>query len=238
MYSLSDFIDDRLGLIRADTAWHMRVLLLLQHLRRGLDDLIASLPDEAYIASLLDARFLDTFIPTARRAYWWGRLQELVDRNEQQGGVAEAEDAPPPPPPLPHGTAPVVPRAGTRSAPRLPPPAKRTYEEIVLAKMQAKGAAQAAAKPYRELAPLKTQPLLWWKAHESIYPAHAALAKRYLAIPATSAPCERLFSTGGRVLEKRRASLSPDATAAIVFVHDHIHLLDRIKLDVVHYDDY
>ena len=56
----------------------------------------------------------------------------------------------------------------------------------------------------------------WWKTHETIYPAEAALARRYLAIPATSAPSERLFSTGGRVIEKRRAALKPSSARAII----------------------
>lgn len=233
VFSLSDFVDDRLTLIRADTTWHSRVLHLLQHLRRGMDGLIASLPEEAYIASLLDPRYLDTFIPPARRAYWWGQLQGLVDAKVLLvGGADEVEDAPPP-----LGAPPVASPYGTRSTPRLPLPAKRSYDDIVRDKMKAKGATQAASTPYRDRVPMNSPPLLWWKTHESIYPIHAALAKRYLAIPATSAPCERLFSISGRVLEKRRASLSPEATAAIVFVHEHVHLLDGINLDIVHFED-
>ncbi|CAB5157817.1 unnamed protein product [Rhizophagus irregularis] len=36
--------------------------------------------------------------------------------------------------------------------------------------------------------------LQWWKANESQYPHLAAMARDYLAIPATSTPIERAFS--------------------------------------------
>ena len=40
----------------------------------------------------------------------------------------------------------------------------------------------------------KDDPLLWWKEREMLYPFVAKLAKRYLAIPASTAPSERVFS--------------------------------------------
>ena len=55
--------------------------------------------------------------------------------------------------------------------------------------------------------------------------------------PATSAPCERVFSTAGRVLEKRRASLKPEALASIVLVHENLQWLDEMPLDELIFDD-
>ena len=40
--------------------------------------------------------------------------------------------------------------------------------------------------------------LEWWKTHESKYPSLARMARQYLAMPATSAGVERLFSKAGR----------------------------------------
>ena len=47
----------------------------------------------------------------------------------------------------------------------------------------------------------------------------AALARRYLCIPATSAPSERTFSTAGNVVTQKRTRLSPDLVATSVFLY-------------------
>ena len=46
-------------------------------------------------------------------------------------------------------------------------------------------------------------PLSYWKRHSRTYPALARIAPTYLAIPASSAPVERLFSVAGRCLDPR-----------------------------------
>jgi hypothetical protein len=98
---------------------------------------------------------------------------------------------------------------------------------------------KAQVAPYRQLSLIseKLDPSSWWREQESTYPAHAALARRYLAMPATSAPSERVFSTGGRVLEKRRAALSPKCVEAIVLVHDNIERLDNVAFQLGDYID-
>jgi len=52
-------------------------------------------------------------------------------------------------------------------------------------------------------------PLAWWKSNEATFPRLAILAKRYLCIPASSAPSERLFSHMNCVVLKRRNRLCP-----------------------------
>ncbi|XP_042359805.1 E3 SUMO-protein ligase ZBED1-like [Plectropomus leopardus] len=43
-----------------------------------------------------------------------------------------------------------------------------------------------------------TDPLDWWKRHQPNFPRLSNLTKKYLSVPATSAPSERVFSVGGR----------------------------------------
>ena len=58
----------------------------------------------------------------------------------------------------------------------------------------------------------------WWHSAEHAYPALRTHALMVLAVPASSASSERLFSAAGRVLEKRRQSLSAKSVDAILFV--------------------
>jgi hypothetical protein len=61
----------------------------------------------------------------------------------------------------------------------------------------------------------------WWKENEVNFPHVAQLARKYLAIPASSCPCERLFSDAGQVVTKRRNRLAPETVEKIVFLHEN-----------------
>ena len=50
--------------------------------------------------------------------------------------------------------------------------------------------------------------LTWWKEHAARFPYLSQLARRYLAMPATSASVERLFSVAGQIVTAKRASES------------------------------
>lgn len=232
IFSLHTFILNRHAALQSNSEWSSRIRNLLKLLKEGLEKMIEELPEEAYIASLLDPRFLDTFIPPHARQRWWNRLQELMDELPENDQAAEVA-APDLPAPVPaNAPAPFLPRAGTRTHPNAPVK-KLSYDEIMNKKFAEKGIDQAAATPYHQLPPLprRVSPLQWWKVKERTYPKHARLARRYLAIPATSAPCERLFSTGGRVIEKRRASLKPETAKAIVFLHENLDMFEEIAED-------
>eukprot|EP01121_Diplochlamys_sp_Union-15-3_P007159 TRINITY_DN1798_c0_g2_i4.p2 TRINITY_DN1798_c0_g2~~TRINITY_DN1798_c0_g2_i4.p2 ORF type:complete len:127 (+),score=13.06 TRINITY_DN1798_c0_g2_i4:601-981(+) len=53
----------------------------------------------------------------------------------------------------------------------------------------------------------KTNVLNWWKENQTCFPNLALMTQDYLAIPATSVPCERLFSVAGTVCHRRRTRL-------------------------------
>ena len=61
-------------------------------------------------------------------------------------------------------------------------------------------------------------PLEWWKVHEVNFPKVSQLAQKYLCIPATSSPSERVFSTGGNIVTCQRAALKPDKVDKLIFL--------------------
>ncbi len=62
--------------------------------------------------------------------------------------------------------------------------------------------------------------LEWWAKHSLIFPQLSLLAKSLFGVPASSATSERIFSSSGRILEKRRQSLSPDIVDDILMIRN------------------
>ena len=59
-----------------------------------------------------------------------------------------------------------------------------------------------------------SNPLDWWKIHESAYPTLAKLAKKYLCVYAS----EQLFSTSEHVACKKRSLFYPNKLDMLVFL--------------------
>ena len=73
-------------------------------------------------------------------------------------------------------------------------------------------------------------PLQWWKEHARLLPYLSRLAYRYLAMPATSAPVERLFSVTGQVVTAKRASVDPHTVTFLVFLHETLPVLREMTV--------
>ncbi|CAF1059300.1 unnamed protein product, partial [Didymodactylos carnosus] len=61
----------------------------------------------------------------------------------------------------------------------------------------------------------------WWKKHSLIYPQLSILAQTLFGVPSSSATAERVFSSSGRILEKRRQSLNGDTVDDLEHNHDN-----------------
>ena len=61
-------------------------------------------------------------------------------------------------------------------------------------------------------------PLNWWSVNATNYPIISVLAKKYLAIPASSASSERVFSTAKNITDKKRWRLLPERLHKTIFL--------------------
>ena len=61
-------------------------------------------------------------------------------------------------------------------------------------------------------------PLACWKLHDSRFPRVSKLARKYLEIPASSAPSQRVFSTAKLIQQRQRWNLLPQRLEAFVML--------------------
>lgn len=66
----------------------------------------------------------------------------------------------------------------------------------------------------------ESNPLAFWKAHQHQFPKLAKLARKYLAVPASTGSVERLLSVAGALARARRANLTPATLKALIMYRD------------------
>ncbi len=64
-------------------------------------------------------------------------------------------------------------------------------------------------------------PVSWWGDRIGSYPILTQVAIRYLPIPATSVPSERVFSTAGNIVSKKRGALNHDTVDMLISLHEN-----------------
>ncbi|CAF1024858.1 unnamed protein product [Didymodactylos carnosus] len=72
----------------------------------------------------------------------------------------------------------------------------------------------------------QTCPLVWWGQNKSRFPTIAKIARKYLCVPATSTPSERVFSISGIITSDRRSRLSPDCVNSAIFLNKNSQFED------------
>ena len=73
----------------------------------------------------------------------------------------------------------------------------------------------------------KRDPLKWWADNAMKFPILATLARKYLAIPATSASSERLWSIASQIITKTRTQLEGHIVADLIFLKENGHILEK-----------
>ncbi|KAK9725648.1 hypothetical protein RND81_05G159700 [Saponaria officinalis] len=89
--------------------------------------------------------------------------------------------------------------------------------------------------------------LCWWKKHEEVYPILSLMARDVLAIPVSIVASEYAFSTGGRILDPFRSSLTSKMVEGLVcaqnwlrsnngpvLAEEYIDELEKIDKDLVY----
>lgn len=81
-------------------------------------------------------------------------------------------------------------------------------------------------RQYLEIPPLdrKKNPLEFWKQYEVTFPELYKMQLKYLSIPATSVPSERVFSKTGQITNERRNRLSPKNLDFIIFLNSNLNI--------------
>ncbi|XP_069106896.1 E3 SUMO-protein ligase ZBED1-like [Argopecten irradians] len=84
---------------------------------------------------------------------------------------------------------------------------------------------ESEVKAYKTEPPITTDsnPLIWWSTHCEKFPLLANLAKKYLSIPATSVPSERVFSTAGDIVTAQRSALKSENVDRLIFLKKNWH---------------
>ncbi|CAM8999364.1 unnamed protein product [Rhodiola kirilowii] len=67
----------------------------------------------------------------------------------------------------------------------------------------------------------------WWKNNYTLYPILSSLAKDLLSVPASTVASDAAFSAGGRVVNEKRAALSPNTIEALICLKDWSLAADR-----------
>ena len=172
------------------------------------------------VATLLDPRFKDHYLENKENTYSLLKeeaisiLSTSSPDQESPANDTEAQDQdirPPPQKKKSKGLAAVLKHIVSEDADRMP----------VLSPWQV---VQNEISRYTSLPNINPEgnPLEWWKNEQHNLPTLARLAKKYLAICATSVPSEHIFSKAGFIADQFRSRLKPENLDRLVFLANNL----------------
>ena len=74
---------------------------------------------------------------------------------------------------------------------------------------------------------MSVDPLQWWKLNQASFPILARVARKYLAIPASSAAAERMFSYTGMRVGKCNAKLDDETLLSLMLIRSLTKFVQR-----------
>lgn len=105
----------------------------------------------------------------------------------------------------------------------IPPPAKRTKLETLLGSSQSLLSNEIQRYSQIIEIALPDDPLQWWKQNQQNFPILSKLAKKYLSMPISSAPSERVWSITKYIVGTTRQSLLAEKVAKLSFLKCNIN---------------
>jgi hypothetical protein len=177
---------------------------------------------------------LQDFLPAARVAEVYAQLRLEALAVEGIAADDDEDDAPPAAAAPPPAAAPPV-HAQRRAFNQLFGPRQAHAQPAVSERQRRIQSIEAQIHKYRLEEPIDfndprdpaQDPLRKWAEWEPKYPTLAKLAKKYLAIPASSAPSERVFSAAAIILKKQSTRMLPERVEKRLFVKYNEKLLSQ-----------
>ena len=71
--------------------------------------------------------------------------------------------------------------------------------------------------------------LVWWKQHKNILPLLSIAARSVLAIPASSAKSERVYSSGANIVTAKRTRMKPNKVEQTLIIRENKLMVDEFK---------
>jgi len=75
---------------------------------------------------------------------------------------------------------------------------------------------------------IETDPLVWWKRNKDTFPLLSICARKYLCIPATSVPSERVFSVSGGIVNPKRNRMKSDNVDMMTFLAKNLEQAEAL----------